>query len=68
MRRTLLSQEPGPRRYWALLHQWVASMKVWADGSKLLVVHDNAESILSEQTGSKVRSAKNRNAGSSALV
>ena len=48
-------QAPEPGRYWALLQQWLASMSGWGKGSKLLIVHDNAESILSEPEGKKVR-------------
>ena len=46
--RTHAPQAPEPGRYWALLQPWVTSMSGWADSSKLLIVHDNAESILSE--------------------
>ena len=50
-----LLQAPEAGRYWALLRQWVGSMKGWDASSKLLVLHDNAESILSEPAGKKVR-------------
>ena len=49
------AQAPGPGRYWALLNQWVGSMKDWADDSKVLIAHDNAESVLSEPEAQKVR-------------
>ena len=38
-------------------------MNGWGDSSKLLVVHDNAESILSEPAGTKVRCSNSGNAG-----
>ena len=47
-------QTSGPGRYWALLQHWATSTRGWADGSKLMVVHDNAESILSESVAAKV--------------
>ena len=50
-------QPPESGRYWLLLEQWVGGMNGWAGSSKLLILHDNAESILSESAASKVRSA-----------